>query len=257
MQQTHLGIRFITGVVLAVLGSLMTFGGYLLVLLTTCFTFRFERPVYSGFKKRLWVANLLLPVVMIVALAGVVDTALVLGAGFASLGSPPWWATVIPALVLGNLFTSVFGIWSPVEARLIRKRLQALGISLQQLRAGIYLGISDPARSDWRKMVLEDDVGMLWLERGRLTYRGDVDEFSIAPDELTHIERVVVGSSLAAHLGLRHIVLHLNEGDRRVRLHVEDCFTPSGQRRTTDHLAARLAAWKRAGAAAPRVAASA
>jgi hypothetical protein len=241
------GIRFVVGVFLAVLGALATVGSYLLVLLTTCFTFDFTRPVYRGFKTRLYVANIIVPTALVLTAAGFLDALLVgvtVGLGWAP---PPWWATVPPALIAANLSTAVFNVWGPVGRRLVAKRLAAQGVSHDQLRTGIELGISDPGRSDWKKAVLEDDVGMLWIEPARLTYRGDVDEFSAAPAELSRIERVSVGASLAAYFGVRHIVLHLQDG-RRIRLHVEGEWTLPGLRRSTDRLADRLARWKAAAA---------
>lgn len=111
---------------------------------------------------------------LLVAVGGVAD-ALLLGV-FAGTAAPPVWAAVVAAIVLVNLSAVVFSVWSPVETRLIANRLAALGVTQQQLRTGVYLGISDPARRDWTKTALEDDVGMIWIEPGRLTYMGDLDE---------------------------------------------------------------------------------
>ena len=55
--------------------------------------------------------------------------------------------------------------------------------------------------------MLEDDIGMLWLEPDRLLYRGDAEAFEITRDELPDIERVVVSASPTAYVGKRHIVL--------------------------------------------------
>jgi hypothetical protein len=173
---------------------------------------------------------------------------------FAGAAAPSWLVTVVPTIILVNLSATVFSIWAPVETRLIAKRLAAQGVSPQLLRTGVNLGISDPARSDWAKIVLEDDVGMLWIEPGRLTYRGDVTELSLAPTDVSEIERVVVSASLASHVGVRHIVIHLHQDRRRVRLHVEGHITLPGQRRATDLLADRLVAWKTAAAPAPTAA---
>lgn len=59
-----------------------------------------------------------------------------------------------------------------------------------------------------------------------------------------------MSASLAAYVGLRHIVVHLDGGERRVRLHVEGHLTLPSLRRATDRLADRLIAWKAASPAA-------
>jgi hypothetical protein len=243
VERMHVGMRLVVGVFLSVFGSIATIGSYCLVLFTTCFTFRFDRPVYSGFKKRLWIANLAVPVVAMIAATGAVDSVMVAGAFLLGRGAPPWLATIVPALILVNVGTSLFGVWSSVETRLIDRRLAAQGMTRQQLRTGLHLGISDPTRRDWTKAVLEDDVGMLWIEPGRLRYRGDVDEFELTPRDVLQVERVVVGSNLSAHLGVRHIVLQLAEG-RRIRLYVEGHWSMASLRRATDRLAERLVRWQ-------------
>src|SRR3954470_3171494 len=97
---------------------------YGLVLLTGCFTFNFRKPIFAGFKKRLWIANLL--------------TGLFLQGGFAFIvGSfiQPLLARAgmsgVPLTILGFFlpfivaqFVLIFvTIWAPLERSVIRRRL--------------------------------------------------------------------------------------------------------------------------------------
>jgi hypothetical protein len=99
-------------------------------------------------------------------------------------------------------------------------------------------------------------MGMLWLERDRLVYRGDDASFVVERERLLEVERLVVKRSASAYAGNRHIVLRLlqeNGTERRVRLHVEGAWTMGRLVKATNALADRLNRWKQQSATVARV----
>jgi hypothetical protein len=155
---------------------------------------------------------------------------------------------LIAALVILNFFVLRVNIWAPNETGLPRHRLLALGVTEAQLARGTYVGISDPSSNSLKttKGMLEDDVGMLWLEHDRLVYRGDEASFDVPRERLLEVERLVVKKSASAYAGNRHIVLRFqqeNGTERRVRLHVEGAWTMGRLVKVTNALADRLNAW--------------
>jgi hypothetical protein len=237
------GSLLLGGLLLAI-----TAGFYFLVLATGCFTSDYGRPVFKKLKPRLFVANLVLMALLLfglgLTLAGVFQIAFrLLGVG---------WSGFLTGMIVAALVVNVgmvrFSVWAPFEPKLAARRLLASGVPAAELARGICIGISDPAVSGWKKAILEDDIGFLWLEPDRLVYRGDGDAFEIARGSLLAVERVVLSASTTAYSGNRHIVLRFRTdagGERRTCLHPEGLWTPGRVVSATDALAARLHAWDR------------
>jgi hypothetical protein len=229
---------------------------YLLVVLTGCLTIDYARPVFKRSKPKLFVANI---VVLFLLLMGATCLAYAtLLVPFKLLGLPlsPWVVALVGTALVVNIVSIRVNIWAPLERRLVKQRQRALGTPEPEIAIGMCLGISDPAVSGWKRAVMEDDVGMVWLEPDQLVYRGDADGFSCSRAQLAAIERVAAAGSASAYAGNRHIVLRITgEGgqERRVRLHVEGEWTLGRMREATDRLADRLSAW-RDGAAPGRAA---
>jgi hypothetical protein len=149
--------------------------GYLVLTVTECFTFNYERPVWNSIRVKTYFANILVILMLLLGL-GFIFTA-----GFAPflelLGLPPTVAFIAPVLivvVLGEIALIWIQIWAPMERRVIRKRLLAQRFTTEQLRNGSPVGISDPARSSFKKFAsVEEDVGMLWFGAKELVYCGD------------------------------------------------------------------------------------
>jgi hypothetical protein len=236
----------VVGIVVAAIGMAL----YGLILLTNLFTFDFTRPYFSAHGGKLWVANLLV--------------GLFLQAGFAFVMAPTVMAVLAPvlqgsALTLVAFFVPFFfaqlvliwlSIWAPLETGIIAKRLQAKGIGPELLSRGHYIGISDPSKSSLKKMTLvEEDMGMLWLEPHALMYRGDAVDFDVSRDQLLAIERQADAGSTSSYFGAVHVILRIaapdtSGGERRVRLHPEGDWTLTAKARALNDLAERLTSWK-------------
>ena len=237
--------------VMVVLGGFFLAGGvagYLVLLATNCFTMKFDRPVWSGVKDRLYLANV------------VVLTGAALGLGF---GLTPWLSPLLTgfgltgelamflpvmALVVALQIVRIFVlIWAPMERRLIARRLQARGITPAQLQGASLVGISNPLRSSFKKFSqVEEDVGALWVGPEQLIYWGDNDQFAVRREQLTQIERKADAGGTTMLVGVTHIILHVQQPDgseRQIRLHTEGHWTMSGKGRAMDALEERIVAW--------------
>jgi len=221
---------------------------YVAVLATNCFTFKYDHPVWlKGFTLRLRLVNIFVPLFL---LLGVGSLATVLfGSVLAIIGVPLKAAILIPffcVLVPGQFFLAWFNIWAPMEKTLIRKRLSAIGIAPARMSEGFYAGISDPSVSSFKKGLIEDDVGMMWLDADAIVYRGDARNLEIKRSQLVKIERVVDKGSMSAYAGAVHVILLWQDEKGvqiRTRIHVMNCFTLSGIARSLDKLADDLKGW--------------
>ncbi|MFA6292064.1 MAG: hypothetical protein WC637_09800 [Victivallales bacterium] len=222
---------------------------YAAVLGTNCFTFRYDRPVWlKGFTLRLRLVNIIVPLFLLLGLGSLATV--LFGSVLAIAGVPLKAAILIPffcVLVPGQFFLAWFNIWAPMEKTLIRKRLSAIGIAPARMDEGFYAGISDPSVSSFRKGLIEDDVGMMWLDADAIVYRGDAQNLEIRRSQLLQIERVVDKGSMSAYAGAVHVIL-LWQNEKgaqiRTRIHVMNCFTLTGIARSLDKLADDLKRWR-------------
>jgi hypothetical protein len=231
-------------------------GAYAAVIFSNCFTSDFSRPVWDHTKGKLYVANIIVP------LLPALGVGLALSGPFTpmlhSLGLDGTLAGLLPVFFMIAVLqvAQVFiMIWAPLERRLITKRLAALNIRPDQLQNAILIGLSNPLRSSLKKLgTVEEDMGALWINSGPLTYYGDKERFSISRDQLIQIERKADAASMTMLLGIAHIVLHVRSGDgsqRQIRLHTEGLWTMTRKRKAMDELAERLAQWHAAPSPAP------
>jgi hypothetical protein len=221
---------------------------YTLVVSTRCFTFNFRRPFWNSMKVKLYITNIFVLFFFDIGvgfLLSVFVTPLLM-----ALGLPLIIALAIPilgAVLFVGLLTSFVAIWTPLDRPMISQRLEVLGIPRHDLENGILAGISDPAKSSFKKFTMvEEDVGMLWLKPGRIVYHGDRESFEIARNQLKGIERSSDPGSLAAYGGAVDIVLHFeqeNGEERQVRLHTEGNWTLPAIRKSLDSLALKLNTW--------------
>ena len=237
--------------ILSVVGLVVGAALYAIVLATRLFIFDFSRPVWESFKNRWFAANILLPLPVMFGLSGLIaaiGTPVLVGLGVAHHIS--FLALVFIPLVLLQLLTTWLRIWLPVESRLARARLRALGVEPARMDQGILLGISDPSRTSLAKGLIEDDIGMLWIMPDELIYEGDNDEFRVRREQLLSIERMANPGAVSAYFGNVNIILTLacdGAPPRRVRLHPESSITMTGTARASDRLAIELERWKAAG----------
>jgi hypothetical protein len=166
------------------------------------------------------------------------------------IGLPLKVAILLPffcVLVPGQFLLAWFNIWAPMEKTLIRKRLLAIGIAPERMNDGFFAGISDPSVSSFAKGLIEDDVGMMWLDADAIVYRGDARSMEIKRSQLLQIERTVDKGSMAAYAGAVHVILRWQDEKGvqvRTRIHVMNCFTLSGIARSLDKLANDLKCWQ-------------
>jgi hypothetical protein len=245
-------------IVMAFIGCVFTALGvasYLLVLFTGAFTFDFTRPVWEGVKVRMFLAN------VIVLLLAVIGVGVLLGGllnpWLAGIGGSAMTLPIVISVVTVQFSLVFVLIWSPLEKRIITRRLTALGISREQMTGGLYIGLSSPLITSSRKrfFCIEEDVGMLWFTPAQMIFWGDQERFAISREQLAQIERKTDAKSTTALSGTAHVILHLRLPDgneRQIRLHTEGIWTMIGKRRASDNLAARIGDWYNA----PPVAAS-
>lgn len=232
------------GVFLVMVGG----GLYSLVLATGGMTFRYDRPAHRGVKRRLFLLNILVGIL--------------LQSGIAFIVAPPLLLLVIqfvplpiaaPACFLGMFVLAQFlfvwlQIWGPLTPIFVRRRLVAQGIEPPMLTGGIYIGLSDPSRSSFRKLGgIEDDMGMLWFAPDRLVYRGDSIAWQIPAGGLKSVERRADAGATSSYFGAVHVIIRFLDDTGREqcwRLHTEGDWTMTSRARSLDRLAAMLETWR-------------
>lgn len=154
----------------------------------------------------------------------------------------------LAVLIPGQLLLTQLNIWNPIIRSLITRRVLALDTSPDDMRKGIFAGVSDPSVSSMKKFgLIEDDIGMLWLTPEFIRYRGDGQSFEIRREQLLKIERVTDKGSIAAYAGAVHIILHWQDdkgAGHMTRLHLENYWTLGALARMFDDLNKRLLDWK-------------
>jgi hypothetical protein len=221
---------------------------YFLVLFTNCFTFNFTRPVWSEMKAKVYFANIFVPLCWSLGLGLAVSAFLTPMLQAKRISGT--MATMLPVLAIVALVQIVqlwILIWSPLDKRVITKRLLAQGITPAQLHNGMLVGLSDATRSSFKKFAaIEDDIGALWVSPDQLVYWGDNERFSITRDQLVQLERKADAGSTTMLTGATHPILHVHLPDgseRQIRLHAEGQFTRGNQRRAIDRLTDEIIRW--------------
>jgi hypothetical protein len=233
-----------------VLGAaLFTFGLalYGFIVITNCLTFDFTRPFMSSFGPKVWLANLVVGLFFQLGITGMVGALLLV-----PLIKLLPQAAAIPLAFLVPYFaaqgvTIWFSIVTPLDKRLTRLRLQARGISPNQLTVAKFVGVSDPAKSTLKKLtIVEEDMGALWIEERELVYRGDRDDWTISHQDLLDVERKSDAGSVSAYFGAVHVILRFRDKsgtERRLRLHPEGQWTVTGKAQALNKIGDRLRAW--------------
>ena len=221
---------------------------YFITFATQCFTFNYNKPIWKALRVRFYIANIIILVFTVLALglcSAAVLTPILTAAGLSfaiALGIPFLGMFVISHLVL--LYVS---IWTPIQKAAVKKRMAAFGISQQNMQWGIHIGISDPAKSSLKKLIIEEDIGMLWIKPDMIVYRGDADGFIVRRGLLAQIERLTDSNSPAALVGEVNVVIRFRNQDgteRRVRLHPQDCWTLRQAATRSNELADQLTTWQ-------------
>jgi hypothetical protein len=242
----HIFIMFALGFLSLGAGIL----GYVLVVATQCFTFDWRKPFWEAFKVKLYVANIIVSLLIILGVAffvSMVVTPILMAIGLSRVIS--FIVPIAATLVIGQLVLVWVNIWVPLEKTVVKKRLAGRGISNENMERGMCIGISDPGKSSFKKMaVVEEDVGMLWMKGEELIYVGDSAAFRIHRRQLVEVERAADSGSMAAYGGAVHVILRYREvegAEGRIRLHTEGSWTVGGMARALDSLAEGLVSWQR------------
>jgi hypothetical protein len=223
--------------------------GYLIVIFTNCFTFNFNQPVWNALKMRKYFLNIVVSLGLLLGpgliLAGIFGPVL---AGLTGLSEGQ--AGLIPLLgfIVGfQLLQLWILIWTPVYRRMIQKRLAAMGITKEQLQGAILVGLSNPASGQGKRFAaIEEDMGALWVTPDRLAFRGDVEQFDLAREQIAEIERKEDKGSTSMLAGIAHVILHVRLDDgsiRQIRLHTEGQWTMGQKRQAMDGLAYAIHHW--------------
>jgi len=220
---------------------------YGLTLLTQCFTFSYQRPVFPGFKVRLFIINIIVLVGLI--LGGIFIGGAVLGPVLASVGLHPKIGAVLLTFVV-FLPTVLIGIWTPMDRPLVTKRLRVKEVPERAIEKGQLMGLSYPKKSTLTKFSSTlDDVGMLWLLKNRIIYRGDKEDFEIRREDVVDMERKTDRGSPATVGGGVPIILTFRQKgeERKIRLLPQGTWTVWSLARALDDLADRIDRWREAG----------
>jgi hypothetical protein len=244
------GPSVIGSIVLLVIGGFCFFAGvaaYFVVLSSDVFTYNFSRPVWQKAKVKIYVANILVPIASMVGLgvilSGFITPVLI------SFGLTRQMAMMLPffaVIVLVQMSLVWVLIWSPLEKRLITKRLMAQGITKAQIESAIFIGISNPGSGMLKRFgAIEEDIGALWIVPDQLVYWGDSERFSITRDQVVQIERKADNRSTTMLSGVAHVILHvrLPNGERQIRLHNEGVWSMGQKRKAMNQLAAAIENW--------------
>ena len=222
---------------------------YLAVIFTGCFTFSYSQPVWDGVKTRKFFANIIVTVLL--ALGTGFLLAAFLGPVLVALGLDAGMANMLPVMlmVVGVQVVQLWVlIWSPIERRIILKRLAAQGITPAQLQSAALVGLSNPASGIAKRFgAIEEDMGALWIQPDLLMYRGDTEQFDITRQQLEQMERKADNRSTSVLGGIAHVILHVrlpDGGIRQIRLHTEGQWTMGRKRQAMDALAGAIAGWQ-------------
>jgi hypothetical protein len=223
--------------------------GYLAFIFTTGFTFDFKGPVWEAAKIRIYFANICVPLAFglgVGFLAGAFLTPVLKARGFS--GAVSEMGPVLGCIGILQVVQMWVLIWSPLEKRLIEKRLRAQGILPEQMQTGEYVGLSTPGQCTMKRWFsIEEDIGMLWFGPHQLVFWGDRERFGVTREHLVMVERKLDAKSTTALSGTAHVILHIQLLDgsvRQVRLHTEGVLTMGGKRKAMDELNEMIEGWR-------------
>ncbi|MCD4700981.1 MAG: hypothetical protein K8S24_03900 [Candidatus Aegiribacteria sp.] len=225
---------------------------YVTVLLTNCFTFDFNIPFFSKFKKKLYLISIAVFLGLSLSMGFFVSvpvTPILVRLGIP--GPLPFIIPILISLIVVQLILIWVNIWAPLDRMILSKRMTLLGIDPASLGKGTLVGISDPARSSFKKLTLvEDDVGVLWIEPAQLVYRGDTENFVLKRDNIISVECKADAGSMASYAGAVFPILHYRNTDGNestIRLHAWGCWSLSGLSKSLRLLSSKLESWHSSG----------
>lgn len=222
--------------------------GYVVVLLTNCFTFDFNKPFFAKFKKKLYFIHIVIALGLSLAVGFFVSVPVTPILVRFNLPEPiPFIAPILISLIVVQLILVWVNIWTPLNRAIVRRRAAALGIDPISLEKGIIVGVSDPERSSFKKLTLvEDDVGVLCIEPAQLVYKGDTENFELKRDNVISVECKADSGSMASYAGAVYPILRYRNPDgseRRIRFHAWGNWTLGGMSKSLKLLSLKLKSW--------------
>ena len=239
-------VLIVFGVVVAACGLAL----YALILLTNLFTFDFSKPFFKTFGGKLWVANLIVGLLVQTGFALIMAPTMLAVLRSVLPDSFLWLGAFFIPFLFAQLLLIWLTMWAPLETGVIAKRLAAKGVGPDLLARGHFVGVSDPSKSSLKKMTLvEEDLGMLWVEPHALMYRGDAIDWDLSCEQVLEVLRQADAGSTSSYFGAVHVILRVADpaapnGERRIRLHPEGDWTMTAKGRALEALGDRLESWK-------------
>ncbi len=222
--------------------------GYAVTFLTNCFTFDFSRPFFASFKKKLYLINIVVSLGLSLAVGFFVSVPVTPILVRFNLPEPlPFITPILVSLIGVQLILVWINIWSPLNRAIVRKRATALEIDPISLGKGTLVGVSDPDKSSFKKLTLvEDDVGVLWIEPAQLVYKGDTEDFELKRDNIISFECKADAGSVASYAGAVYPILRYRNTDgseQSIRFHAWGSWTLGGLSKSLKLLSLKLESW--------------
>lgn len=222
--------------------------GYAETFLTNCFTFNFNKPFFASFKKKLYLINISVGLGLSLAIGFFVSVPITPILIHHGLPEPlPLIIPILASLICVQLIMVWFNIWTPLNRAVVRKRAIALGIDPGSLAKGFLVGVSDPGTSSFKKLTLvEDDVGVLWIEPARLVYRGDTEGFVLKRENIISVECKADAGSMASYAGATYPILRYRNTDRSeqsIRLHAWGSWLLGSLSKSLRFLSSKIESW--------------
>lgn len=237
-------------IVLPIIGGFFFFMAlfmYFLVIITDCFTSDFSENVFKKLKRKIYIFNLVVQILFLISICPIMG--ILFTPFFRAIGLPaPNMISFLFFLIIIQFLFLIFNIWAPLEKRLINRILTARNFQKEDFKGGIYMGISDPLKTSFKKMYcVEDDIGMLFIKNDRLIYQGDTKALEVKRDQITDIIRDADAGGVAAYFGIANILIKYREtadNVQTVRLHPEGFWTIFGSKKYYNYLEEQLKKWR-------------
>jgi hypothetical protein len=197
---------------------------YALLLGTNALTFRFDKPVWTGLKLRLY---------------GLSVAWLLCTLGVLVLGLDPYGAaaTIAVCAFAGALWMY---LWFRVQRTVLLQRLHARGVDDEQVVRGALVTLA-PAGPTIHSSIWRDfEAGAIWREGSQLRLVGDVIDLVFEPGA---IRSEILPGTFAALLGRKGLAmtLALPDGPMPVKIEPHGMWTPLGWMEGVERISAKLA----------------
>jgi len=222
---------------------------YAVTFLTSCFTFDFNKPFFASFKKKLYLINIAVGLGLSLAIGFIISVPITPILIHHGLPEPlPFIIPILASLICVQLTMVWINIWAPLNRAVVRKRAIVLGVAPPDLAKGVLVGVSDPGKSSFKKLTLvEDDVGVLWIEPDRLVYRGDTENFVLKREDMISVKCKADAGSMASYAGAAYPILQYRSSDgseQSIRLHSWGSWSLGELSKSLRLITSKLKSWQ-------------